>query len=109
MGVTLEPVGGWKNFEEHDRESLNYSDQTSNRNMDFEDTATEGQMQWWTMFLETGERESVLGSGCMFCNIIAAVITQKDLWVRNLLYLFFNCLITVSLGTVFSAVRFRTL
>lgn len=45
--------GDWKDFEEHDRESLNCLEQTVSGNMDFKDAAPEG---------SKGSKEHIIGN-----------------------------------------------
>lgn len=51
-----------ENFEEHNRESLNYYEQTVGRNLDFENTALKGS-EVRRMLLETGGRGILLCAG----------------------------------------------
>ena len=46
-------VGGWKNFEEHDRKVLDCLEQTLSRNMDVKDAASGGTV---------GSEEHIIGN-----------------------------------------------
>ena len=48
-----EVVGGWKNFEEHDRKVLDCLEQTLSRNMDVKDAASGGTV---------GSEEHIIGN-----------------------------------------------
>lgn len=47
-------MGGWKNFEVHDRKSLDCPEQTVGRNMDPKVPLVRVQKEMWNILLETG-------------------------------------------------------
>lgn len=76
MGVALEQEvsKSWKDLEQHDRKSLH---RQVSRNLDFDDTASEGSKEVRKLLLETGGRGSLLGSDRKLSNIIICSNTKS--------------------------------
>lgn len=56
-------MGGWKNFEVHDRKSLDCPEQTVGRNMDPKVPLVRVQKEMWNILLETGGKAVLLHNG----------------------------------------------